>query len=180
MIKKLLFITILMLNFVFGATYEDGKEAFDRKDYKTAFKIFEELYSKTKDFDQYELGYIYANGDFLGEGLPLNIEKALNCYYNSASMGNVLAMFNLATTYDSGIMAKQNFKEAKKFYERAAIKGHLAAQYMLGNYYEEGKGVESDIEKAVKWYKTACDNNSSGIGFDFFKTEACEKLKIYK
>lgn len=187
MTKKLVFLMVLMFNFVFGATYDDGKKAFEKQDYKTAFKIFEELYSKTKDFDQYELGYIYFNGDYLAEGLPQDTEKALIFYNNSASRGNILAMFTLASIYDLGMMVEKNYKEAKKFYERAAIKGHLLSQYTLAGYYEEGvgnydedgNGVEADIEKALKWYKIAC-NNKNYDESEVFRKSSCEKLEIYK
>ena len=180
MINKLLLCILFTLTLVFGVTYEDGKRAFEKEDYKKALKIFEEVSLKTKDFDHYELGYIYLNGEALEEGLPQDTEKAFSYFNDSAYRGNVLAMLALASNFDLGFFVERDYLEAKKFYEKAAIKGNCLAQYTLGSYYEEGKeGIETDIEKAIKWYKMACYNKKVS-NQDFFKDMACERLKIYE
>ncbi|MCT7555443.1 tetratricopeptide repeat protein [Aliarcobacter butzleri] len=180
MINKLLLCTAVTLTLAFAVTYEDGKRAFEKEDYKKALKIFEELSLKTKDFDHYELGYIYLNGEALEEGLPQDTEKAFSYFNDSAYRGNVSAMLALASNFDLGFFVERDYQEAKKFYERAAIKGNSLAQYTLGNYYEEGRGsIEADVEKAIKWYKMACYNKKVPSE-DFFKDAACEMLKIYE
>ena len=60
--KKLIVSLGLALTLSFGATLDEGVEAFEKGDYKTALIIFEDLASKNNDKAQFNLGIMYANG----------------------------------------------------------------------------------------------------------------------
>ena len=60
--KKLIVSLGLALTLSFGTTYNEGVEAANKGDYKTALIIFEDLASKNDAEAQNELGLIYENG----------------------------------------------------------------------------------------------------------------------
>ena len=66
MFKKLIFGLSLWLfatTLSFGANFDDGVNAYEKGDYKTALTIFEDL-AKKGDIDaQYNLGAVYGNGE---------------------------------------------------------------------------------------------------------------------
>lgn len=60
--KKILASLAFALAISFGATFDDGVQAYDKQDYKTAFKIFENLASQGYAGAQNSLGLMYENG----------------------------------------------------------------------------------------------------------------------
>ena len=60
--KKLIVSLGLALTLSFGATFNEGVEAFEKGDYKTALSIFEDLSSTNNSEAQYYLGFLYYNG----------------------------------------------------------------------------------------------------------------------
>ena len=48
---------------VFGDDYQDGKDAYERKDYKTAYKLWLPLAEQGDAYAQYHLGLRYQNGE---------------------------------------------------------------------------------------------------------------------
>ena len=59
MIKKVMFIILFLINFLFGESLENGINAFNKGDYEKAFTIWEDLAKKGNKVAQYNLGYIY-------------------------------------------------------------------------------------------------------------------------
>ena len=60
--KKLIVSLGLTLTLSFGATLDEGEEAYKKGDYKTALIIFEDLASKNNVNAQNNLGVMYDNG----------------------------------------------------------------------------------------------------------------------
>ena len=60
----LLALTFLFLfsGSVYGDDFQDGKDAYDRNDYKTAHKLFLPLAEQGHATGQFYLGLMYANG----------------------------------------------------------------------------------------------------------------------
>ena len=61
--KKLIVSLGLALTLSFGTTLDEGVEAFEKGDYKTALTVFEELALKNDADAQYNLGVIYGTGE---------------------------------------------------------------------------------------------------------------------
>ena len=77
MFKKLIFGLSLWLfatTLSFGANFDDGVNAYEKGDYKTALTIFEDLASKGNKGAQYNLGVMYSNG----QGVKQDYKKALD------------------------------------------------------------------------------------------------------
>ena len=101
MFKKLIFGLSLWLfatTLSFGANFQDGVNAIEKGDYKTAFTIFEDLASKGDAKAQFYLGVMYSNG----KGVKQDYKKAIEYYEKSASQGNTTAQYNLGVMYSNG------------------------------------------------------------------------------
>ena len=136
MFKKLIFGLSLWLfatTLSFGANFDDGVNAYEKGDYKTALTIFEDL-AKKGDIDaQYNLGLMYDNG----YGVKQDYKKAFEWYEKAANQGIAKAQHNLGVMYERGQGVKQDYKKAFEWYEKSAIQGIANAQHNLGVMYSK-------------------------------------------
>ena len=122
MIKKLIFGLSLWLfatTLSFGANFQDGVNAIEKGDYKTAFIIFEDLASKGDIEAQFALGLMYYNG----KGVRQDYKKAIEWYEKAANQGNTKAQFNLGIMYANGQGVIQDKKRAKEYFRKACDGG---------------------------------------------------------
>ena len=127
MFKKIIFGLSLWLfatTSSFGANFQDGVNAIEKGDYKTAFTIFEDLALKGDSKAQYNLGLMYENG----YGVKQDYKKAIEWYEKAANPEKFFtldfeAQFNLGTMYVNGKVVKQNKKLAKELYGKACDGG---------------------------------------------------------
>src|SRR5574344_1266631 len=122
MFKKLIFGLCLWLfatTLSFGANLQDGVNAIEKGDYKTAFTIFEDLASKGDAGAQYNLGVMYYNG----KGVRQDYKKAFEWYEKTATQGYVSAQYNLGVMYRDGEGVRQDYKKAIEWTEKAAKQG---------------------------------------------------------
>jgi uncharacterized protein len=157
-------------------TFYRGKEAYDRKDYKTAFRLWQPLAEQRFERAQYNLGKMYNQG----LGVPQDDVLALmwwniagsNGYKDAVTNRNFLekkmppsqiaeAQFNLGVRYYKGKGVPQDDKEAVKWYRLSAEQGFEKAQYILGFMYHKGLGVSQDYKKAVKWYRLSAEQGNT-------------------
>ncbi len=105
--KPLTFLLALTFLFLFGGSsvvfaddFQDGVDAFKRKDYKTAYKLFLPLAEQGDADAQYMLGFMYLRGD----GVPQDYQEAVKWYRLSAEQGvrGARAQFHLGTFYEQG------------------------------------------------------------------------------
>ena len=126
MFKKLIFGLSLWLfatTLSFGANFDDGVNAYEKGDYKTALTIFEDL-AKKGDIDaQYNLGLMYDNG----YGVKQDYKKAFEWYEKAAKQGYANAQFNLGAVYDNGEGVRQDKKIAKEWFGKACDGGFQIA-----------------------------------------------------
>ena len=102
--KQLSFLLALTFLFLFsgsvyGDDYQDAKDAYERKDYKTSNKLWLPLAEQGVADAQYTLGQMYLNG----QGVSQDYKEALKWYRLSAEQRNEQAQVNLATMHDDGI-----------------------------------------------------------------------------
>jgi TPR repeat protein len=186
----LLALTFLFLfsGSVFGGDYDDGFDAYKRKDYEKAYKLF---LSAGKDGGsccgaQYMLGLMYEEG----QGISQDHKEAVKWYRLAAEQDTSEAQFKLGKKYHEGRGVPQNYEVAVKWYQLAAEWGHKNAklnllqlakkspdalkllitsaengnpksQYHLGLIYLEVTGLQ-DYVLAHKWFNLA---NSQGHGY---------------
>ena len=155
----LLALTFLFLfsSVVFGDDFQDGVDAYERKDYKTAYKLWLLLAEQGLAKAQYNLGSMYEDG----QGVPQDDKEAVKWYRLSAEQGLSEAQYNLGFMYSNGKGVPQDYKEAVKWYRLSAEQGDYTAQYYLGDMYSEGKGVPQDYVLAHMWFNLSGSNGFS-------------------
>jgi uncharacterized protein len=172
--KQLTFLLSLIFLFLFsgsvyGDDYQDGADAYDRKDYKTAYKLWLPLAEQGDALAQYNLGQMYRNG----QGVPQDDKEAVKWYRLSAEQFYALAQVNLGFMYSEGKGVPQDYKEAVKWYRLSAEQGVAEAQYNLGNMYREGQGVPQNYKEAVRLYRLSAEQGDAGgqlnLGFMYDK-----------
>ncbi len=98
---------------------------------------------------QYELGNLY----FTGEGAPLNKERGVELFLESAAQDYDNAEYTVAYLYDIGDTLPQDHVKAAQLFTNAALQGHEESQYRIALYYAEGVGVEKDLVKAAAYLR---------------------------
>ncbi len=139
-----------------GDALNEGYDAYERGDYSAAFRAWRPLAEAGNPESQYNLGYMYDNG----EGLPVDDIQAAHWYRRAAEQGHVTAQFNLGVMYDYGEGVTEDRGEAAYWYREAAEQDHAGAQYNLGFMYDEGIGIPLDDTQAVYWYRRAAEQGN--------------------
>lgn len=105
---------------------------------------------------KYELGMLYEELSYTDYDY---ISKALNCFKESAELGNTYSQYKLAQYYFDGIETPRNDMLAFQWAFTAANNHHPSAQYLLAACYESGLGTEKNVNEAFKWLQSAADND---------------------
>jgi TPR repeat protein len=137
---------------------EDAKAAYDRGDYATAIRTFRPLAEQGDAGAQFNLGYIYANG----QGEPQDYAEAMRWYHKAAEQGRAEAQFNLGGMYALGQGVPQDYAEAHRWFRKAADQGVARAQSNLGLMYAQGQGVPQDYVEALRWLDLAAARYPEG------------------
>ena len=140
-----------------------GKEAYESKDYDTAFNHFEAAAKKDNPEAQYMLGICYSKG----RGVEQDKEEGLKWYQKAADQDFAKAQLALATLYhDGGRGFEKDEDNAESLATKAvpglkkeAKAGDELAQLLLGGCYLGGLGVEKDEEEGVKWVRKAANQD---------------------
>lgn len=126
--RKVLISALIVLSQASSAgDFEDGIAAYNRKEYSTAFGIFERLSSSldTKlDKDKYNtlhtyLGLMYKTG----QGVSVNYRKAAALFQAAALSGNYLGQYYLGSMYLSGYGVPKDYVLAYMWINIAAREG---------------------------------------------------------
>ncbi|MDP6088531.1 MAG: tetratricopeptide repeat protein, partial [Nitrospinota bacterium] len=152
--KNILFLSLLSLFLATtsaSADFAAGVAAYNRGDFKTAFKEFRRLALQGNAFAQYNLGLMYAKG----RGVAQDYAQAVTWYRKAALQGNALAQSNLGFMYENGRGVAQDYALAVKWYRKAALQGFARAQSNLGVMYDKGQGVAQDYVQAHMWFNLA-------------------------
>jgi len=104
---------------------------------------------------QHNLALAYARG----EGVEVNIDKAIQWWERAAHNGNTDSQYNLGLMYALGNNGvEQNLLRARAWWYQAATQGDAAAQYNLGALYaSEGTPFYNDC-LAMQWLQESAQN----------------------
>lgn len=147
-------IPVFLFSVIFGlawqwgiarADFNTGEEAFNNKDFNTAFHELAPLAMKGNPAAQYYLGHMYRHGN----GVAADIVKSTNWFNSSAKLGYVHAQYTLGLIFRNMAVTKSFFAKAVKWLTAASQQGHVEAQFVLGKMYRDGYGVEVDNVKAL-------------------------------
>ena len=95
-----------------------------------------------------------------GRGAPVDLDRSLDLYHQSATAGNALSQFNLGLRFYTGKGGTKHLPEAFRWIERSASSGHVPAQEVLGLMYRNGEGVDKNIAKSIEWLSLAAQGGN--------------------
>ena len=155
----------------FANDFNDGLDAYGRRDYETAYKLWLPLAEQGLAQAQLNLGMMYMRG----QGVSQDYKKAVRLFRLSAEQGLVESQFNLGRMYDQGKLVPQDFGEAVKWYRLAAEQEYADAQSNLGVMYREGQKFHKTLTLPCISYitvysvKFSCGRNYVAI----FRNKKC-------
>src|SRR5262245_50861217 len=149
---------LLVLIFVAGAHagFDEGEQAFKRRDFRTALSEFTPLADGGDARAQYYLGLMLVNG----LATPRNEARAADYLARSAAQDNAQAQALLGAMYLQGRGVARDEAKGADLVRRAADSGVASAQYTMGLLLIEGRGgLPKDPATAMLWLKAAADQN---------------------
>jgi hypothetical protein len=132
---------------------------------------FEQWTSRAQKGDaraQYDL----ANAYLRGNGVTINVKKAVAWLEKSAAQGYVRAQYRLGYLYLTGKGVTQDFAKAFRLLRNGARKDYSPAQFYLSRMYARGNGVEQDYGKALYWMRQAAASDYYGAKKEIPKLQA--------
>lgn len=147
MLKKMLATNILVFGFavpVAAGSLEDGRAAYEHRDFAIAERLFRPLAEHGNAIAQYNLGVMYYKGD----GVPQSYPNAVFWYRHAAWQGDASAQLGLGVLCYNGQGTLQSYTEALTWFRQAADQGSVQAQINLGAMYANGQGAPQDYIQA--------------------------------
>jgi hypothetical protein len=112
---------------VLSDPFKMGMRAMEAGDFAEAYCLWRPLAMQGHTEAAFHLGWLFANGN----GLRVNVPKAVYWWGQSANRGHREAMFALALAYTHGEGIKRDDEEAMRWYMKAAGQGHEDAREIL-------------------------------------------------
>jgi len=129
---------------------EKAHEAYNKKDFTTAFELYTQL-AKDGDSDaQTSLGYMYQNA----QGCEKDDSKAVEYYTVASEAKQPYALFNLAILYMNGLCGLQHDQfKAHDLHMEAATREVVPSMYEVALMLERGLGCNQNYSEAAFWYE---------------------------
>jgi TPR repeat protein len=152
-------VTAISIGSLFAIPPEDpaGHEAFLKKDYATAYRIWKPLADRGDANAQYNLAILYERG----LGIRRDLSEAFTLCHLAAAQGLPQAEVEVGRMYARGWGTAQRYGEALQWFEKAAEQGDPDGQRNMGWLYDQGYGVARDYKIAAKWYQLAADHGNA-------------------
>ncbi len=99
--------------------FSAGYNAFQRGDYPTALRIFQQFADQGYADAQFNLGVMYVEG----QGVTQDYAAALRWYRKAADQGYASAQTNLGVMYSKGRGVTQDYVQAHVWFNLAAARG---------------------------------------------------------
>jgi len=136
------------------AEFEDGRKAYERRDWLNAITVLRPLAEKGDTRAQILLGSMYGEGF----GVVQNYVEALSLYSRAAEKNNAEAMVALAAMYISGLGADKNLDMAEHWSEKAAKAGNQAGAFLYASLLMQKNDGDSTLS-AYKWFRRAAQSD---------------------
>lgn len=133
------------------AGYPEGKAAFDKRDFDTAWKELEPLAKQGNPDAMFLIGTMYQ----MGAGTPVSYKDAAVWYRKSADAGKLDAIFTMGFVYEGGVGLPRSLEEAFKWYKKSADRGFYTGILKVANMYGKGQGVPRDLVQSYLWFSIA-------------------------
>ncbi len=160
-ISVLLLLLLCLTQNTFANTFEEGKQAYLKKDYSRAIEILKPLAENGNAKAQITMGIMY---DY-GHGVPKDSAESIKWYRMAAEQGEPLVQLDLGIKYFQGQGVAQNYQEAGKWWEMSANAGVADSQFNLGLMYYRGIGFEKDFDKASSLFEQAAEQGHANAQY---------------
>ena len=154
MIKQLPATGILLLSFavpVIAGALEDGRTAYEHRDFATAGRLFLPLAEQGDAIARYYLGLMY----YKSVGVPQSYPTGVAWFQHAAWQAHAQAQFELGLMCYQGQGTLKNYDDASMWFQKAADQGNVQAHFNLGAMYANGQGVPMDYVHAHMWLSLA-------------------------
>ena len=131
--------------------FEAGIAAMNRGRFAVAYRSWLPLAEAGMPEAQLNIGLLYQNG----QGVDIDLEKALHWYEQAASAGLAEAHLNLGMMYFEGISVAQDLAVSFREFQSASAQGLASGSLMVGRMLFEGLGVEQDMAEARELFLDA-------------------------
>lgn len=142
------------------AGFDEGKIAFDGKDYARAMQEWSAAAEHGDARAQFQLGILFEQG----LGTEKNLAEALKWVRAAAENGEANAQFALGVLLARGDEFGKDPVEAAKWFDRgvaSAKSGDPTAQFVLSQLYASGRGVEKDKAASLTWLRSAAEGGNA-------------------
>ena len=136
--------------------FEEGKAAFEKKDFVKAFHWFSISAKQGDAKGMYNLGVLYLQG----KGVKEDRQLAFDWFRKSADKGNIDGQYNTGFSYEYSRGVEKDDEQAFAYYLKAAEQGHEKAQLKLlerGGLYERN----GNPAKAIDWYNKVANQGNA-------------------
>lgn len=107
--------------------------------------------------------FITAKKYLRGDGVPRNIEKAIELYNDCAQNGKLsFAMNELGSLYKKGREVPKDLNKAFYWYSKSVEQGDPIGMFYLGTMYKAGEGVIQDFSKAFEYFMMSAEKGFYG------------------
>jgi len=134
-----------------AASFEEGENAYNSKDYKKAAAIWQLLASQNNISAQLNLARMHT----IGLGVEKNLVTAFKLYHTAAQQGSAEAQNQLGKLYITAQGVTRDLPKSRKWYLKAAEQGYAEAIYNYGVSYFKGEGTTTDYVQAHAWIQVA-------------------------
>eukprot|EP00727_Mastigamoeba_balamuthi_P004290 m51a1_g13859 hypothetical protein (423) ;mRNA; r:593681-594949 len=125
----------------------------ERGQKEEAARLMEQASERGHSGAQNYLGVMLKRGD----GVPVDLPRAVRMFRESADQGNNSARFNLSAMLHDGVGVPRDKTEALRLLRLAADQGLAAAQSRLAALLFDGDGVEQDRAEAARLFALAAE-----------------------
>ena len=147
-------VSVFLISTPAYAGFEEGKAAYDKKDWLQAMIHLRPLEIQGHDDAQLLMGNMYSNG----WGVKRNYKEAYSLYRKSARKGNADAMIAVGTLLLTGNGPKADKDAAYDWFYQAAQFNKLVAQFTVGTLLLQKygqTGSDDELYEAYKWFRIA-------------------------
>lgn len=142
--------------------YEQGIDALNKDDYKTATLHLIEALEPTDPEAQYNWGVMYYSGK---NEVKQDYKKALYWFNKAAEQEYAAAERLLGGMYHEGNGVKQDYSKAYEYFKLGTEHGDANAQFNLGVYYLNGIFVEKDEKLSFEYILHAAEHGDDSAKY---------------
>ena len=167
MLKRILIILVL-LSFMPAAAFagfDEGRKAYDKKDWTTAIKELRPLAEAGDDRAMIIIANMYNDG----LGVVASHKESMRLYKRAATeKNNPQAMDAVGAMYVSAIGVDENIKTALQWFQRSAMLGDQTGAFFYAMILAEGNKtapnqITPDPYNAYKWFRIAAAEKQNGV-----------------